>query len=462
MGVTANSHAPVKAQEKIRMLERGELSATQNVKYFLQQIKKSKLNAFLSVNEFAVEQAEKIDRTQKKGLLAGLVIGVKSNINVKGLVASCASKTLEQYKSTYDADVIQRILKEDGIIVGMTNCDEFACGASGEYSAFGPTENPAAPGYIPGGSSSGSAAAVAGGLCDLSLGSDTGGSIRNPASHCGVVGIKPSYGRVSRYGLIDLSMSMDQIGPFSGDCYGAALLLQVIAGHSERDASSFARPVPDYLSSLLAKKPLTIGVSTELNGLCEDKEILALVQQMVEKAVKKQRCVVKQVQLKHIDLAVQTYYPLVYTEFFSATRKFDGRRYGLKIEEACREEVLRRILGGSIISQAEYEGKYYRKALQVRRLLSEEIYSAFRGVNILVSPTVPRLPHKIGEKISVEDMYSYDAYTIPANLSGICSGSVPCGRVKNIPVGLQVMAPAFEESTLFTALRMFEGLHNEE
>ncbi|MFH1182585.1 MAG: amidase family protein, partial [Candidatus Woesearchaeota archaeon] len=225
----------VTVKEKLELIAKGKLSGADNVKAFLDKIKKEdkKINSFIAINENAVAEAEEVDKKLRKGFagkLAGLAIAVKSCISVKGLLVTCGSKTLENYNGTFDADVITRIKEEGGIIIGMVNMDEFACGASGETSAFGATDNPAALGRIPGGSSSGSAAAVAAGFCDLALGSDTGGSIRNPASHCGVVGLKPSYGRVSRYGLVDMSMSLEGIGCLSNDVYGSALMLQVIAG----------------------------------------------------------------------------------------------------------------------------------------------------------------------------------------------------------------------------------------
>src|SRR3989338_2418130 len=230
-------------EAKLRNLKSGKLSATQNVEGFLRVIKNNdkKINAFIHINENALEEAKAVDkkiRQKKAGKLAGLVFAVKSCISVKDMPVTCASKTLENYTGTFDADAVKKIREEDGIIIGMANMDEFACGSSGENSAFGPTDNQAAPGRIPGGSSSGSAAAVAAGMCDIALGSDTGGSIRNPASHCGVVGVKPSYGRVSRFGLIDLSMSLDQIGPLANNVKDAALLLDVIKGKDERDSMS--------------------------------------------------------------------------------------------------------------------------------------------------------------------------------------------------------------------------------
>ncbi len=450
-------------KEKLAQIKKGKLTAVQNISNFLQKIKKEnkKINAFLYVNPNALKEAkivdEKIKKHGKAGKLAGLAIAVKANINVKDMPISCASKTLENYYGTYDAEVIKKIKQQDGIIIGILNMDEFACGASGETSAFGPTQNPSAPGLIPGGSSSGSAAAIAADFCDITLGSDTGGSIRNPASHCAVIGIKPSYGRVSRYGLIDLAMSLDQIGPLCKDVYGVALMLEVIAGKSNYDAITYDKPVPNYTKEIDEPiKNLRIGLSENFKKLCKDKKIYELIEKKAEELAKKTNSKIKNIKLNYIDLGIATYYPIVYTEFFSGTRKFDGRRYGKKIEESCGEEVLRRILGGKEISKAEYHGTYYRKALAAKELIKEEFENAFKQVDILLSPVTPKLPHKIGEKINVEDMYAYDAFTVLANLSGICAGVIPAGKINNAPVGLQIMAPAFKEELLFKVMRCLE------
>lgn len=449
-------------KEKLEQIRKGKLTAVDNIKQFLAKIEKEdkKINSFLYVNKNAVEEAKKVDEKIKKGKagkLAGLAIAVKACINVKDMPISCASKTLENYYGTYDAEVVERIKAEDGIIIGITNMDCFACGSSGESSMFGPTQNPAAPGKIPGGSSSGSTAAVAAGFCDIALGTDTGGSIRNPASHCGVVGIKPSYGRVSRYGLIDLSMSLDQIGPICKDVYGCALIMEVIAGKSKYDPVTFNEKVEKY-SSFDEIKHVKIGMSKEFEHLCTDRRIYDLIKKKAEKLSEKIKSKIKEVSLKYVDLAIQTYYPIVYVEFFSGTRKFDGRKYGKKIEENCSEEVLRRILGGEEISRAEYAGKYYRKALQVKNLITKSFEEAFKDVDIIILPTTPKLPHKIGEKLDPKTMYAYDAFTIPANLAGICAGVVPAGKIDNVPVGLQVFAPAFKEKLLFNVLKEIESL----
>src|SRR3989344_4585725 len=319
------------------------VSVVQKLQSYLKEIEKNdkkgkKINAFLELNPNAIEEAKKIDSKSKKGKLAGKIIAVKSNINVKGLTTNCASKTLENYKATYDADVIKKIKKEDGLIIGMTNMDEFASGSSGETSAFGPTRNPRDINLIPGGSSSGSAAAIAADFCDVALGSETGGSVRNPASHCGIVGIKPSYGSVSRHGLIDLSMSLDQVGVFAKNVSDAAILLDVIREKSENDGVSENTKKINFSEIEKIPKNITVGI---LDFNIGDKDIKNLVELKINKATAKYNWEIKRINLKYLDLAVQTYYPLVYVEFFSGTRRFDGRRYGKKIEDSAGAEVLR-------------------------------------------------------------------------------------------------------------------------
>ena len=437
-------------REKLKKIWSGELTAEFNIRQFLENIRRNdkKINSFIYMNPNAIAEAKAIDmkiKEGKAGKLAGLAIAVKSNINVSGMMVSCASKTLENYYAPFDASVIRKIKEEDGIIIGMTNMDEFACGSSGETSAFNPTQNPVVLGKIPGGSSSGSAAAVSADFCDLALGSDTGGSIRNPASHCNVVGLKPTYGSVSRYGLIDLSMSLDQIGPLSKTIEGAELLFHVIKGEDEKDAVTYKDFKKIFKQN---KKSITIGISHDFAKLC-DKKINELIEKKVEELSKKNKWKIEHIQLEHIDLAVQAYYPICYVEFFSATRRFDGRRYGKKIEEVSGPEVIRRILGGSEISKAEYKGKYYRNALKAKDLIKRDFENAFKKVDVIICPTVPKLPHDIGSKITPEEMYGYDAMTIPANLAEIPAINVPAGRIGDIPVGLQIMSDAFNEELLF-------------
>jgi len=441
-------------KDKVNDIKKGKLKAVDNIKNFLEVIKKKNkdINAFLYVNDKAIEEAKVIDKKKVKGKLAGLAIAIKANINVIDMPISCASKTLEDYKGTFDADVIKRIKQEDGIIIGITNMDCFAAGSSGESSMFKPTKNPTCD-RVPGGSSSGSAAAVAADMCDIALGSDTGGSIRNPASHCGIVGFKPSYGRVSRYGLIDLSMSFDQIGPLCKDVYGCALMMEVISGHSDYDSVTFDKPVQKY-SELKDVKKVKIALSKECEKLCENKKIYALIKKKAEELAKKTGSKLSEISLPNVELAVQTYYPIVYVEFFSGTRKLDGRKYGKRIEGSCSEEVLRRILGGREISKAEHGGKYYRKALEAKELITESINKAFEKVDFVVLPVTPKLPKKMGEKISLKDEYAFDAFTTPANLAGICAGVVPVGEIDGVPIGLQIFAKAFDEERLL-------GLMNE-
>lgn len=453
-------HSDTKAT--LEAIKSGKLSAEEHVHGVLDAINKrnKQINAILFLAGDALDQARTIDRKRKAGQplgkLAGLTVAVKSCISVQGLPITAGSRVLEDYIGTFDAEVVAKIKAEDGIVIGMANMDEFACGASGEHSAFGPTDNPAAPGHISGGSSSGSAASTAAGFCDLAIGSDTGGSIRNPASHCGIVGIKPSYGRVSRYGLLDLSMSLDQIGALSRDVYGAALLHSVIDGHSTRDAVTVDKPVGKYTDP--PRNRLRVGIAHEFEELCTDKRIHEAIMRRAKEFCDKTHSTIVPISLKNVKLAVQTYYPIVYTEFYSATRKYDGRKYGKKFEDAAGEEALRRVLGGRIISRAEFDGQYYRKALAVKNAIAKDLAEAFTHCDIIISPITPRLPHKIGEKISAEDEYGYDAYTIPSNLAGNCAASVPCTRIDGIPVGIQVMAPAFHEERLFATLFELEKL----
>jgi len=416
----------------------------------LQEIKKQdkKINAILEFNP-------NVSKEGGKGKLSGKVIVVKSNINVKGLHASCGSKVLENYKSPYNAEVIKRIKDEGGIILGMANCDEFACGWSGETSAFGSTRNPVKTDLVAGGSSSGSAAAVAAGFCDMALGSDTGGSIRVPASHCGVVGVKPTYSSVSRYGLIDMCMSFDQIGPIAKNVSDAALLLSVIAGKDEKDSISQNSKGIDLKKIEEVPKNLVVGV---LDYEIKDKKIQKLIDEKIKEAVDKYGWKIKKIKIPYIELAIATYFPIVYVEFFSATRRLDGRRYGKKIEDACGPEVMRRILGGSEISKAEHKGRYYHQALKVRGLLQKEFEKVFKQVDCIVSPTIPRLPHKIGEKISSEEMFQYDALTCPMNIVGNCALSLPVGKIDGIPVGMQIACDKFEDEKMLRIGRAIEKL----
>lgn len=435
------------------------MTTQQSLKKYLEEIKKNdkqgkRINSFLELRneKELLSEAKIIDEKiakGKAGKLAGKIIGVKANINVKGMNISCASKTLENYKAPYDASVIKKIKKEDGLIIGMLNMDEFASGSSGETSAFGPTKNPQALELIPGGSSSGPAAAVSAGFCDMTLGSDTGGSIRMPASCCGIVGLKPSYGSVSRYGLIDLAMSFDQIGPFGKNVDDVELLFDVIKGKDSCDAIS------QDLKKTKMKKDLVVGI-LDLKNLRVDKRIIELIEKKVEDVCKKNKWKMQKIEIENLDLAIETYYPIVYVEAFSSTRKLDGRRYGKKIEDSCGPEFLRRILGGAEITRAEYGGRYYYKALKIKKFIEGEFEKAFKRVDVIICPSVPKLPHRIGSNISVEDMYAYDALTIPSNLAGNCAISIPVGKIESVPVGMQLICNKLEDDKLLEIAKKFE------
>ncbi|RLI85319.1 MAG: Asp-tRNA(Asn)/Glu-tRNA(Gln) amidotransferase GatCAB subunit A [Candidatus Altiarchaeales archaeon] len=413
------------------------------------------------INAFIVLDKKGVSRKgiKRGGRLKNLTIAIKSNICVEGLLTSCASKTLENYIAPYNATVVEKIKKESGIILGMTNMDEFACGSSGETSYYGATDNPSAKGHIPGGSSSGSGAAVAAGFVNAAIGSDTGGSIRNPASHCGVVGFKPTYGVVSRYGLIDLAMSLDQIGPLARDVETSALLLEVISGYDPRDETSLNLDKKFYNFSKNLNpnlRDIKLGYALEFDMLIVDKGIKKIIHRSLDK-LSSHGAEIIDVSLPNLGIALPTYYLNVYVEFFSATRKYDGRRYGHKIENVCGEEVLRRILLGSYISQKEYSGRYYRKALQARSLIRGEISNTLKDLDALIGPTVPKLPHKLGTKIDdPRVMYAYDIFTVLANLSGIPAGVVPAGKVDGIPTGLQIMGKALDDQKVLNVMYGFE------
>jgi len=440
-------------KHKVKQIKEGKLKAVDNLLAFSKKIatpKTKDLNIFLNLNEQAIEQAKEIDKRikdkKRTGKLAGLCFAVKSNISVKGLETNCASKVLEGYVSPYNASVINKLISEDAIILGMVNMDEFACGGSGETSAFGPTKNPGNQDLVPGGSSSGSAAAVAADLCDFALGSDTGGSIRTPASHCGVVGLKPTYGSVSRYGLIDMTMSFDVIGPLTNSPEDSKLIFDVIKGQDNFDQTTKGTP------KTKAKKKGVIGLVD--TSKFADKEISKLIEEKVTKIAKENNWKIKKINLP-LDISLETYYIIAYTEFFSTTRKFDGRRFGKKIEEVAGPEVIRRIIGGSEITKAEFDGKYYKEALRAKNFIKEEFQKIFKEVDAILLPTVPKTPHKIGEDISIEEMYAYDVFTTPSSIAGIPTISIPAGKIDDKDIGLQIIAPHFEEDLIFKLAKDF-------
>lgn len=445
--------------EKVEAIKNGKLTAVENVMSFGKFIdcKNNELNVFLSLNDEAIEQAKKIDERIKKGedvgKLAGLCFAVKSCISVKGMETNCASKVLEGYVSPYNATVVNKLLAEDAIVIGMANMDEFACGWSGETSAFGPTKNPKNPELVAGGSSSGSAASVAAELCDFALGSDTGGSIRVPASHCGISGFKPTYGAVSRYGLIDMCMSFDCIGPLTKSVEDSELIFSVIKGQDNFDCTTTeeefkgdTQGVSHKAELVRGKDSMVIGL-VDTEGFCEP-EIGKMIKEKTEEFAKKNGYKIKNVKLP-LDISVETYFIIVYCEFFSATRKFDGRRFGKKIEDFAGREVLRRILGGQEVTKAEFEGKYYREALRAREKIKQDFEKIFEVSDFLILPTVPRTAHKIGEEISLEDMMNYDVLTCLVNIAGLPAVSIPGLKFENEEFGLQIIGRKFDEKTVF-------------
>ncbi|RAP43467.1 Asp-tRNA(Asn)/Glu-tRNA(Gln) amidotransferase subunit GatA [uncultured Methanosphaera sp.] len=454
----------MKIIDKVNSIKNQELTATENLEqmYNVIQEKNDDINAFVETDlPRAQKVAEDIDKRIKNGeetgKLAGLVIGIKSNINVEDYIISAASPTLKDYIGSYNATVINKIQEEDGVIIGLTNMDEFAAGSSTETSMYGPTDNPSAPGHIPGGSSGGSAAAIASGMCDIALGSDTGGSIRNPASHCGVTGFKPTYGLVSRQGLLDLAMSLDQIGPLAKDVTGIALMLDVITGYDPYDPTTMKKETPEFLpyASNTSLDDMTVGVVKEFMDVTDDK-INNKINQSID-TLSNLGAEIKELTFEDITLGLPTYYLINYVEFFSATRKYDGRKYGERIEEVCGPEVSRRIQIGSYISQKEFSGKYYKKALQARSLIRNDFNDLLGNVDIIAGPTVPKLPHKIGEQLDPMDMYAYDVLTVLANITGIPAGSMKAGLVDDIPVGIQLQAKPEEDYKVIKTMSALEN-----
>ena len=428
-----------------------------------------KINSFLALSRVrAMTQAQKIDEMAAKGEalppLAGVPVGIKDVLVMQGAPATAGSLILKGYRPPYDATVVAKLEAAGAILLGKLNCDEFAMGSSNENSAYGPVLNPRDLSRVPGGSSGGSAAAVAADFAAATLGTDTGGSIRQPAAFCGVVGVLPTYGRVSRYGLIAFASSLDRVGPLTKTVKDAASVLQVIAGKDVMDATSSSRPVDDYVGDLT--KPvegLRIGVPEEYFGEGLDSEIRRAIDATID-GLKMAGCVVKPVSLPHTKYAIPTYYVIATAEASSNLSRFDGVRFGLRADEAntlsamfrkTRDqgfgaEVKRRILLGTYALSAGYYDAYYRKAQQVRTLLTRDFMTAFADVDVLVAPVTPTPAFKLGEKTDDPvQMYLEDIYSVAASLAGICGISVPCGQTKDgLPIGVQIMAKHFDEATM--------------
>src|SRR5271168_2507900 len=457
----------------------GEMTATAvaELHYARIEAQDGKINSFLALSrERAMAQAAKIDQMAAKAeatpVLAGVPVGIKDVLAMRGAPATAGSLILKGYRPPYDATAVAKLEAAGAVLLGKMNCDEFAMGSSNENSAYGPVLNPKALDRVPGGSSGGSAAAVAANFAVATLGTDTGGSIRQPAAFCGVVGVLPTYGRVSRYGLIAFASSLDRVGPFAKNVKDAATVLQVIAGKDVMDATSSDRPADDYVGGLT--KPVEgvrIGVPKEYFGEGLDPEIRGAIDGVLD-GLKMVGCAVKPVSLPHTKYAIPTYYVIATAEASSNLSRFDGVRFGLRAEEATTlsamfkktrdagfgAEVKRRILLGTYALSAGYYDAYYRKAQQVRTLLTRDFLAAFAEVDVLVAPVTPTPAFKLGEKTDDPvKMYLEDIYSVAASLAGICGVSVPCGRTKDgLPIGVQVMGKHFDEATMLRVAQAVE------
>ncbi len=443
----------------------------------ISEAENEKYGAFLHFSpEKALSAAGQVDADiaagKPLGPLGGVPVAVKDVIMTEGLRTTCGSKLLEHYEAPYSATAVNRLEAAGGVIIGKTNCDEFAMGSSNENSAFYPVRNPAAPDRVPGGSSGGSAAAVAGGYVPVSLGSDTGGSIRQPASFCGVVGVLPTYGRVSRYGLVAFASSLDHIGPFSRSVKDSATLLKVIAGRDPADSTSADAPVADYPAELEGDmKGLKIGVPKEHLGEGLDPAVGARIQSGLD-VFKKLGCEVKEISLPHTEYAVAAYYLICTAEASSNLARYDGVRYTVRSKnsetlsdmyrntrgEGFGKEVTRRIILGTYVLSAGYYDAYYLKAQKVRSLIAADFSKAFEEVDVIIGPVSPFPAFKLGEKVQDPlEMYLSDIYTITASLAGIPGISVPCGKSpQGLPIGMQILANHFEESRMLQLAHAFE------
>ncbi|MDD4871416.1 MAG: Asp-tRNA(Asn)/Glu-tRNA(Gln) amidotransferase subunit GatA [Kiritimatiellae bacterium] len=465
--------------EALSLMERRECTSEQIIRGLLDEIRAvdGRIDAYLMVNEDdAINQAKAADRARaegKKGKLLGVPIAVKDILNVRGQQCTCASRILSGYVSPYDATAVARLRSEGAVFVGRTNLDEFAMGSTTENSGFKVTKNPRNTDYVPGGSSGGSAAAVAGGEAIAALGTDTGGSVRLPAAFCGCVGLKPSYGRISRYGLTAYASSLDQIGPITKDVTDAAVLLGTMAGWDEMDSTSVKIPVPDYMAGLSGDlKNMKLGLPREYFVKGMDPE----VEKIVRAAVAKCRALgaeIVDVSLPHTEYAVSTYYIIATAEASANLARFDGVRYGFRIKGASDPidmygktraagfgpEVKRRIILGTYVLSSGYYDAYYLSAQKVRTLIRRDFENVFKQCDALLAPVSPTVAYRIGEKTGDPlQMYLGDIFTVTANLAGICGLSVPCGVNKEgLPVGLQVLGPAFGEEKILRIGHAYES-----
>lgn len=453
--------------EKIVLIKKGELSLKENVIFYLNRIKEfSHLNAFNFVFEECIDQAESIEEKIKNcsaGKLAGMVIAIKDVLAIKDKPSTCSSNILRNFSAVYTSTAVQKLIEEDAIIIGKTNCDEFAMGSSNETSAFGNVLNPVDNSRVSGGSSGGSAAAVAAFLCDTALGTDTGGSIRQPAAFCGIYGLKPTYGRVSRYGLTAYGSSFDTIGPFSRSIEDSALILQTISGWDSKDSTSQNIEVPDFNKDAKTFRKFKIGIPKQYFSEGLDVEIKSAIMNKIIELKEKGHTIIN-IELPHTEYSIATYYILTTAEASSNLARYDGAHYGYRTEkpgdlinmysqsrtEGFGNEVKRRIMLGTYVLSAGYYDAYYKKAQKVRRLLKQDFDNAFKSVDIILTPTTPSPAFKIGEKTNDPlEMYLEDIFTTSANLAGIPGINIPIGKNSNgLPIGLQLMANQFDELSL--------------
>jgi aspartyl-tRNA(Asn)/glutamyl-tRNA(Gln) amidotransferase subunit A len=469
------------ASELNHLLTRREVSSKEITESVFNRIeeRETTVHAYITINrEDAIKQADLADarfqKNQRISLLDGIPIAIKDNMCTRGIRTTCGSKILESYTPPYDATAVRKVLNSGAVLLGKTNMDEFAMGSSTENSAFGPTRNPVNTECVPGGSSGGSAAAVAAGETILAMGSDTGGSIRQPAAYCGVVGIKPTYGRVSRYGLVSYASSLDQIGALGRSAEDCALLLDVICGHDGLDSTSADVDKPNFLDSL--KRDIN-GLKIGLPKECFVEGLDPKVREPIDKAItalKENGARVVDISLPHTPYAISTYYLIATAEASSNLARFDGVKYGfravdktsdlIKMYEKTRSEgfgneVKRRIMLGTYVLSAGYYDAYYLKAQEARALIKQDFDDAFREVDCMITPVSPCLPFKLGEKMADPiQMYLVDIYTVSLNLAGLPGMSMKCGMADGLPVGLQIIGRPFDEETVLRLGHAYEQL----
>jgi len=460
-------------KEASEKLKSGEINSVELTEQYLDKIRElnPKINAYITVlDDIAMKMAKASDKRRKNGEVLseidGIPIAIKDNMAMDGTKTTAGSKILENFISPYDATVISKLKNAGAVILGKTNMDEFAMGSSTETSYFGPTKNPADIERVPGGSSGGSAAAVAADMCVAAIGSDTGGSIRQPASLCGVVGFKPTYGMVSRYGLFAMASSLDQIGPMTKNSEDAEILFNIIAGYDEKDSTSV-----NQKSEIRNQKNIRIGVPKEYFAEGLDPEVKKIIEQAIE-SYKKLGAEIKEISLPNQKYALSTYYILMPVEVASNLARFDGIKYGYRAgaenlidtyfntrAEGFGEEAKRRIMLGTYASSAGYVDQYYNKAQKVRALIKKDFDEAFKEIDFIMGPVSPTTAFKIGEKTDDPlTMYLSDIYTISVNLAGLPAISIPAGKIDKLPVGLHIIGPQFSDNNIIELARQQDGI----